>query len=169
MGVVVLFRFLLRDLLLDAVVLFGLPLYELPLGVPFFLLGPLIGLGPAAFGRCGLRLALREHPRYLVCLLLVLVARRVDDHLAVDLAPRLLHDVGQFVSQELPAARTACVVGSFAEKDVLAGRKGPGIERPAEGIRLGIAVHPDTTEIGAQEWLHLGLDPAVQRLAAAAR
>jgi hypothetical protein len=57
----------------------------------------------------------------------------------------------------------------LAKEYILAGSKGAGVQRLAESVSLGAAVHPDATKIGPKRCFHLCARLAIERLPPAAR
>ncbi len=100
---------------------------------------------------------------YRLGLTLELVVRWPDANWA-EIGKALLHNVGQFVSDELSAPRGPWPVGAWAEDNVSTCGKGPGSNGRGGFICLCVGVHADVTEIVAEPCFHDRPRWSVQRL-----
>jgi hypothetical protein len=66
----------------------------------------------------------------------------------------LLHDVGEFVGEQVPSLFMIGLVLSAGEEHVLAGGKRPRPELAREGSGLCVGMYPDTAERPAEPALH---------------
>jgi hypothetical protein len=87
-------------------------------------------------------------------------------HLAVDAVAILLHDVSEFMRQQLAPGESPRVVFVLPEKDIRAGGEGARAQRAVEGVGMGIRMNAHSSKIGAESGFHLLAHTVVEPLPA---